>query len=236
MVSAPDGSRHEIHHKGTRYKGHWDCHYHATGGEMKPDFQVIDPNTPITPAAGDRVALICHDEAGNEAYKRIFVYDSANPFGPLEAAERAADEARKLLPLHPPNVELSPPASAAQLVGLATWFWVTDPWEPLRASATLDTVTSTVVATPTSMTFTLDDGTAFSCDGPGTPYDTTRDPAEQQSDCTHTFERSGSTLVTATITYATSWTATTGVGGDLDDVTRTTSLPLTIREAQAVIR
>ena len=65
------------------------------------------------------MALICHDEAGNESYRRIFVYDPANPFGPLEAPERAADEARKLLPLGPPNVGLSPPADAAQLVGLA---------------------------------------------------------------------------------------------------------------------
>ncbi len=235
MVSSPDGSRHEIHHSGGHYKGHWDCHYYAISAEKRPDYQVLDPNTPITPAAGDRVALLCVDENGNETYRRIFVYDPANPFGPLEAPERAADEARKLLPLGPPNVGLSPPANATQLVGLATWFWVTDPWQPLQASATLDTVTSTVVATPKALTFTLDDGTSFSCDGPGTPYDPTRDPADQQSACTYTFERSGSTSVTATITYGTTWTATTGVGGLLDDVTRASSIALSIEEAQAVI-
>ena len=118
---------------------------------------------------------------------------------------------------------------------MPTWFWVTDPWQPLQASATLDTVTSTVVATPTSLTFTLDDGTSFTCDGPGTPYDTTRDPADQQSTCTHTFERSGAVVVTATVTYATHWTANTGVGGDLDDLARTTTVPITVEEAQAVI-
>ncbi len=153
----------------------------------------------------------------------------------MEAPERAAEEARRLLPLGPPNIGVSPPANATQLVGLATWFWVTDPWQPLRASATLDTVTSTVIATPKALTFTLDDGTIFTCIGPGTPYDTSRDPAEQHSDCTHTFERSGTAAVTATITYATTWTATTGAGGNLDDVTRTTTLALTVEQAQAVI-
>src|SRR4051794_22181768 len=58
VVSSPDGSRHEIHHSGGHYKGHWDCHYYAISAEKRPDYQVLDPNTPITPAAGDRVALL----------------------------------------------------------------------------------------------------------------------------------------------------------------------------------
>ena len=165
----------------------------------------------------------------------MFIYNPANPFGPLEEPQRAAEEARRLLLIDPPTVRTSPPADTAQLVGLPTWFWITDPWQPKQASATLDTVTSTVVATPTSLTFTLDDGTSFSCDGPGTPYETARDPAGQVSSCTHLFERSGAVTVTATVTYAVHWTANTDPGGDLDDLTRTSTLPLTIEEAQAVI-
>ncbi|MGZ4784652.1 MAG: hypothetical protein ACXV5S_03205 [Acidimicrobiales bacterium] len=236
VVSSPDGSHHEIHHSGSRYRGHWDCHYYPVGESNSPfqyDIQIwLDP---ITPEPGQPVGLVCEDELNNMVYSEAFVYDPANPFGPLEAPERAADEARRLLVIAPPNVALSPPATAAQLVGLPTWFWVVDAWQSLQASATLGPVTSTVVATPTSLTFTLDDGTSFSCDGPGTPYDTSRDPADQQSSCTHTFERSGHAVVTATVTYATHWTANTGVGGDLDDLTRTTTVPVTVEEAQAVI-
>ena len=235
VVSSPDGSRHEAHHSGSGYKGHWDCHYYEVGGSGVNDLDIHDGSPPINPSPGQLVGLQCVDDSGGIVYSEIFQYDPGNPFGPLEAPERAADEARKLLPLGPPNVELSPPVGATQLVGLATWFWVTEPWQPLQASATLDTVTSTVVATPRTLTFTFDDGTTFTCDGPGTRYDTTRDPADQQSDCTHTFERAGSTVVTATITYATAWTATTGVGGTRDDLTRTTTIPIVIAEAQAVI-
>ena len=235
VVSSPDGSHHEIHHSGNQYKGHWDCHYYEVGGTGASDIDILDERPPISPAPGQLVGLVCIDDAGNQPFREWFVYNPANPFGPLEQPERAADEARKLLPLDPPAVNTSPPATATQLVGLPTWFWIADPWEPLQASATLDTVTSTVIATPTTLSFTLDDGTSFSCDAPGTPYDTTRDPAGQHSTCTHTVERNGHATVTATVTDAVHWTATIGPGGDLDDLTRATTIPLTIQEAQALI-
>lgn len=238
VVSAPDGSHHEIRRSGPKYKGTWTCHYYPVGAANErptmPVIQIWLP--PITPQADQAVGLVCRDDAGLIAYHEMFVFHPGNPFGPLELPERVAAEARKLLPLDPPDMALSPPATGSQLVGLPTWFWVTDAWQPLQASATLDGVTATVIATPTSLTFAFADGTTLACDGPGTPYDPTRDPADQQSACTRTFERRGTEVVTATITYATRWTANTGAGGELDDVLRTSTLPITIQEAQALIR
>jgi hypothetical protein len=41
--------------------------------------------------------------------------------------------------------------------------------------------------------------------------------------------------VQATVTYVTSWVATTGDGGDLDPVTRVGAVPVVVEEAQALI-
>ncbi len=42
--------------------------------------------------------------------------------------------------------------------------------------------------------------------------------------------------MTATVTYATGWTATTGDGEPLDELTRATTVAVTVVEAQALIR
>ena len=72
--------------------------------------------------------------------------------------------------------------------------------------------------------------------------DPSRPASGQSSDCTHTFSQSsrraasGTYTVTATVTYDVRWEATTGVGAPLEPITRTTSLPIRVEEAQAVIQ
>jgi len=232
VVTGPDGS-HEVHLSGASQHGRWTCHYFAvtSGGEISID----RAGGPISPQPMQPVYFECTDESGALVVARIFAFDPADPLGGIDAPQRAADRARKALPLDPPAIVLSPPATVAQLVGVPTWLWLADPWQPLQASATLDGVTATVTARPTSVDWLLGDGTTVQCDGPGRPYDPSVAPEAQQTTCSHTFQQRGQFVVTATVSYTTSWTATTGDGGVLDPVTRTAGVPVIVDEAQALI-
>jgi hypothetical protein len=87
----------------------------------------------------------------------------------------------------------------------------------------------------------MGDGTTVSC-GPGSAYDPARPPADQGSDCTHVYGRASTGLpggaysVSATVTYEVGWSSSTGSGGSLGGLTRTTTVPVTVTEAQALIR
>jgi spore coat protein U-like protein len=102
-------------------------------------------------------------------------------------------------------------------------------------------VTSTVRARPVSATWDLGDGTTITC-GPGTAYDPSLSPGAQSSDCTHVFTRDsrrtadGAYQVRVTVTYAVSWDASTGAGGRLAELSRTTTVPVVVQEAQALVR
>jgi hypothetical protein len=233
VVSGPGGS-HEIHRSGGNRHGQWTCHYYAVFGTTEP-FGADVLAGPVTPQAGQPIYLECRDETGGTPVSEVLIFDPADPMAGLDAPERAADQARKLLPLSPPAIELSPPVGVAQLVGVPTWLWLGDAWHPLQASATLDGVTSTVTARPTSVSWLLGDGTTVRCDGPGTPYDTNRSPDGQQTTCSHTFEQRGQFAVTATVSYETTWAASTGDGGALDPVARSATVAVTVDEAQALI-
>ena len=237
MVTSPGGPTYEVHHHGPNRHGRWDCHYYLVGGDdggFAPT--PLISQGPITPVPKDPVFLRCLDESGIQAFQEFFVFDPANPLGPLDVPARSADEAIKLLLIDPPALRLSPPVGTAQLVGVPTWLWVADTWVPRQASATLGGVTATVTAVPRSIAWDLGDGTVVTCDGPGTPYDPARSPADQHSDCTFTFQRRGPRSVTATVTYETGWTATTGEAEPLDDITRATTVDVAVIEAQALIR
>ncbi|MDZ7733736.1 MAG: hypothetical protein U5R31_12270 [Acidimicrobiia bacterium] len=67
------------------------------------------------------------------------------------------------------------------------------------------------------------------------------EPARTESDCTHTYQRSsrhepdGTYAAEATVTYEITWSATTGEGGDLGTLARSTTIPVTVQEAQALV-
>ena len=67
------------------------------------------------------------------------------------------DEATAQVEPGPPTVETSPPIGRTAVVHIPVWFWTTDPWQPVSASATasipLVSVTVTVTATPRQLTF-----------------------------------------------------------------------------------
>lgn len=218
----------------------WRCWYFeptTTGGALPG----IDTSHVATVEVGKRYWLWCNDEQDNQTYVALITWDPQNPFGSLAAADRAADEARKAIVLIDPDIKTSPPVGRPQLVGLPTWLWVEQAWQPRSATASLGGVSAEVTATPSKIVWSAGDGSApFTCTGPGEPYD--EHHPDRVSHCSHTYQDRSTTAgpdatfaLTATITYTVHWQATNGEAGDLDPVTRTATVPLLVREAQAVI-
>jgi len=129
----------------------------------------------------------------------------------------------------------SNPAGGATIVHFPTWLW-TGGWGSMTASASAADVTSTVIATPVSVTWDLGDGHSLHCDGPGVAYDVEVPEAVQSSDCTYSYAVAGTYAVDVTITWHLTWTSPGNGGGDLGNVARTTTLALQVLELDTVIR
>ena len=230
--------------EGTPHGGaRWRCGYYAF--DLDPSDSdgglatVHYDDGPVDPEPGEAYVLACYDESGRLVRSLLTVFDPGDPLGGIAATERALDEARRRLDLPLPRPALNPPA--AQLVGVPTWLWIEGSWAPSSATASVAAVSATVTATPTSVVWDTGDGATVTCDA-GTPYDPARPPAEQHSSCTHTFTRSSAPLpggtyaVTATVSYEVTWTASTGGGGALGTLGRSTTMSVRVLEAQALIR
>lgn len=232
-----------------RQGGDIRCFYFATSGSDGKDGWglAVDMSAPVMPEPGAIYGFYCYDGSDQVVHSSLVTFDPADPLNGLFADQRAAEEARRRLPLEDPVVTTSPPTGSDHLIGLPTFLGVGNDWGARRASATVGAVTATVIATPVRVDWDPGDGSpVVTCTGPGTSWDATqRDEA-----CSHTYlHRStggagesggdpggGTFTLTATITWEVRWEATTGTGGPLDPVTRTTNVPLRVVEAQAVLR
>jgi len=219
----------------------WKCWYYEPTTPIGSALPGIDRSHVATVEVGKSYWLWCDDADNNQTYVALITWDPQNPFGTIAAGDRAADEARNAVVLIDPDIQTSPPPGRPQLVGLPTWLWVDAAWKPHSAAATLGGVTATVTATPSTIVWSAGDGSAaFTCTGPGEIYD--EHHPDRVSHCAHTYlDRStatnanGTFALTATITYTVHWQATNGEAGDLDPVTRTRTIPMLVREAQALI-
>ena len=141
-----------------------------------------------------------------------------------------------------PAVGGAPPITDAQLVGFPTWLWTTN-FEPIQNSASLAGITATVRAEPTKTTWVFEptrrdadiDTETVVCEGKAPAWEPDGGD-DQHSDCTHTFEWSGTYDTTVTTTYAVTWTTTDGQAGGLPDLTATTNVDIPVEQAQALIR
>ena len=209
----------------------WQCQFvHATGAGVTSE--------PFTPQPGETALFVCYD-AGRLVSVDARTYDPADPLAGLFAAERAMAAARRRVDPPRPDLRLNP--AADQLVGVPTWLWLAGGWGPVSATAAVGAVSATVTATPTGVAWDTGDGTVLRCAGPGRAWAPGLDDAG--SDCRHTYVRRSTEAgpdatftVRATVTYAVAWTATTGQGGDLGTITRTATVDVRVREAQAAIR
>lgn len=161
---------------------------------------------------------------------------------PEQAVDPAvlAEEARSRTVVPIPGVNLNPGTGEDQVVNLDTWMWVDD-WGPVSATASAGPVMVTVTATPVRVEWSMGNGDAVVCDGPGSPYDPARSPDAQATDCSYTYRSSsaqapgGRFTITATSVWSVTWSAS-GVagGGDFGPLRRTSNVAVRVAEIQAV--
>jgi len=143
---------------------------------------------------------------------------------PAPATPSPAQLARSALAtlhLDAPQVGTAPPTNKL-VVNLATYLWV-EPgvWRTLRATASVGSVSATVVATPSKVVWTMGDGNTVTCTGPGTPYNPNADPSTQSTNCSYAYpapstkQPNGAYDLTARVYWHVIWTSS-GVAGDGD--------------------
>ncbi|WP_253838653.1 hypothetical protein [Actinokineospora globicatena] len=145
--------------------------------------------------------------------------------------------ARRQLRLPSPAIAASP--ATEQLVNLPTWLWLTGSWRPVSARASVPGVSVTAVATPTSVSWVMGDGSTVTCNGPGTPYQADGDPRAASPTCGHVYRRSSTGLpgrayaVSATVHWRVSWSGA-GQGGVFPDLTTTGTAVFRVAESQVL--
>lgn len=184
------------------------------------------------PDANKTVPAIGFDQTPGWAFGSLGLTgtnDPANPDPLVTLLEQAA--ATISIPL--PSIATTPPRGGIQLVGLPVWFWSTN-HQPTSATASITDLSATITAVPGPLVVDMGDGTTLVCPGGGTPYNPALPSSSQASDCSAPYDRHATYTVTASVTWALSWTATNGQSGTLPSVTRSTSFALAVQQAQGV--
>lgn len=185
------------------------------------------------------VLRVCDDGSG--AYAEAEVVRRRMPTGqpPPVDPRRLAAMARSRLPLPLPVARTSP--AGEQTVNLETWMWVEN-WTDQTRTASAGGVTATVTARPVRQVWSFGvPGETKVCTGAGKPYDLSLQPWQQSTTCGYTFRHSSATQphavykVTASLVWHITWSSNIGAAGDLGFVTRTTNIPMSVAEHQALI-
>lgn len=216
----------------------WTCGYYLIEAPFVNSSPESRSPFGVDPVPGMVYELNCEDRPGHLVLSRFVVYEPADPFGGVAVVERAVAEARRRIDLAPPIPRANP--AQLQLVGLATWLWVENPWFEQTATAAIGDVTATVHAVPVGVDWDTGDGSHQLCDR-GDPYDLRRPPRAQTSGCTHVFQRSsasepdGVRRLVATQRWVAWWSSSTGEGGSLGILSRSAELRLRVMEMQALV-
>ena len=184
----------------------------------------------------------------------VYFPPGATPPPPGVPASQLGAEAVALLPL-PAMVTASAPGAmgrpfAQTFVNFTTFLWVDGAqWRPYTATANDGFKAVTATAVPSSVTWTMGDGHATTCAGPGVPWR----PGVDQSYCSYTYATSSVHQaqvssdvndrpypVTAVVTYEVTWTCAGRCGGvaagDVGPVNGPVSqMPLVVGEIQTVV-
>ncbi|GAB3677561.1 hypothetical protein GCM10027597_18500 [Saccharopolyspora tripterygii] len=157
---------------------------------------------------------------------------------PGPSPEQLAQQAYSQLRLPSPQIQASP--ADTQLVQLPTWLWLDrGQWQPQTATASVPGVSVTATASPSSVRWSMGDGSTVSCPGPGTPFPPDTDPRATSPDCGHTYRQSSQAHqshaypIEATVTWTVTWSGPTG-GGTLPDLTTTSIASFEVAESQAL--
>ena len=191
-----------------------------------------------------------YDYPGMECPLPLLVnfFPAGAPPAPQVDPEDLARIARDNMVIDNPIVDRNPKVTAvdqATLVGLPTWFWVTNPASVGGATGTrtiraeVGPVWAEVVATTGGLTITSPAG-GRSC--APTVASTAYSPgASDAAGCTIAFSRAsvgyaGGYPVDASTAWTATWTGSGGAGGQLDGLARTTTVNVPVAESQALVQ
>ncbi|NEB78978.1 ATP/GTP-binding protein [Streptomyces sp. SID14478] len=155
---------------------------------------------------------------------------------PTVVAQQAVDKMK----LVGPKVA-SPRANAKYVVGVPMWLWVTPSattFGPNSTTASAGGVTVTATAKVSKIVWSTGDGEKVVCNGPGTPFTSTRKGLESP-DCGHIYQTAstqepGAKFHLSAVSYwNVTWQANTGEQGQIP-TTRETDVAFTVGELQAV--
>jgi hypothetical protein len=156
---------------------------------------------------------------------------------PVPSPAQLAQIAHNQLRLPTPTIAANP--AGEQLVNLPTWMWLSSGWGPASATASVPGVSVIAVATPTSVSWSMGDGSTVTCTGGGTPFQPGTDPKASSPDCGHTYRTSSASQagqafpVSATVNWTVTW-AGAGQGGVFPDLTTTGNAAFRVAESQAL--
>jgi hypothetical protein len=168
----------------------------------------------------------------------VWIPDGQQPgAAQLPSPAELAAMARKQLRLPTPRIAANP--AGEQLVNLPTWMWLSSGWGSVSATAAVPGVSVTAVASPTSVSWAMGDGSTVICTGAGTPFRSRSDPKASSPDCGHTYRSSSASQagqaspVTATVHWSVTWSGA-GQGGTFPDITTTGNAAFRVAQAQAL--
>ncbi|MCR3721141.1 MULTISPECIES: hypothetical protein [Prauserella salsuginis group] len=157
---------------------------------------------------------------------------------PAPSPQELARQARSQLRLPNPTIGSNP--AGTQLVRVPTWVWIDSRlWHPHTATASVPGVSVTATARPTSVSWSMGDGTTLTCRGPGTEFPADADPGSASPDCGHTYQRSSAGAadarfpVTATVSWQITWSGA-GEQGRFPNMATDDETSFRVAEAQAL--
>lgn len=196
----------------------------------------VDPTLAHPEGPGGWYYVLCSGD-GKDPRSHGPVWISAGAAGPTISPAQVAFMARKRLRLPSPTVAASP--SAEQLVNLPTWLWLSNGWQEVSATASVPGISVTAVAKPTSVAWSMGDGGAVKCDGPGTPFSAGSDPKSSSPSCGYTYktssvgQRGEAFPVTVTVNWTVVWSGA-GQSGTFPNMTTSASAAFRVAESQGI--
>lgn len=186
--------------------------------------------TPRGDGPGTWYRKTCPDGSGT------VIWVPSRGIAPAVLAQQAFD--RTTIPL--PGIHLNPSSSNNQVVNVATWLWI-DNFQSVSATASAGPVSVTVTARPVRLEWSMGNGDLVRCANGGTPYDTTRAPEAQRTDCSYTYRHSsasqpdGTFTIRGTSVWHVTWVASGAIAsGDLGFINRSADISVRVAEIQTV--
>jgi hypothetical protein len=223
-----------------------------SGWQCSVDANLDTPVVSSTGAQGMWELVVCNGPFGEQTSYTQFVPLNQPPQETQQPAVQpvqVAQSAEASMTLPDPVINLSP--SSFGVVNLPVWLWISSSiWHSYSASASAGGVSATATAMPVSVTWTMGDGHAVTCDGPGTPYNPQLPASSQSTYCSYTYRTpsgnagssgggtssSGTYSIEATIQWDVSWSSSgASGGGQLSPLQTTAAITYQVQQIESVI-